>query len=497
MSTKNSHSSNQKVKLAMSVPLALFLLPFVFLLVFTSALTQAACENGSCMNGNVCTKRFTFDENGQNWQKNKMKLELAVEEAKRFFRDKKCDLPNLKSTTSLPGYRFRILLPAGRFPVNPLTLYGINTDKGDDSRVGDTQNWLQFLGRGMLETTLVFPRGISASPGVYVPSIAGTKVNGVLWQDIHFTKDRLMVTQGIVEKAYRNVNDETVLRLLIDDGFPHLDHISNGGIFDRYNPHGRYIMKFVGNTYKRLSNHDGGYPWLRASRSGTNNRLWNIVLDNDTDRKALSFFSEGSKIGIKSKHGGQAYRFLDGSRIAFKRVRWTRATRGVFRGVDNVTIESSIANRDSCIDVYTGPSLRATDCVKRRFSYLASHSGGPQIGNPADNPFNPKFAHITNGGDNHRIYNNRFIALGDDPIGLFHLKSRSTVTNNFISDGVARDIYHLDACGYYARAAHVALNGCNNCVRRQYYKIKRHHGDRLSNFDYTQRCEWWNREMAQ
>lgn len=493
---------------------AILTLTIVYLSINT-ATAESVCENGGCNNGRVCEKKFVATGNRDY---NLKQLTNAVEEAVRFFNSGVCQHPLVMRQTNRSGNRFVVLFPSGRFPIGP-SVVRHSDPAGDPTKTPVTfaikdfdpgpGNRMQFQGVDKARTTLVFP--------VEQISISGINASGILWQDIHFTKNRLTVSQGKILSTRRDLTTgEPVVRIRLQKGFPSLAPQEEGGIGNYLRSSGRYLLKFneikssngtvTGAVYERFRNYNGGYPWRSAKRVPDNTgRTWDVVLKRPSsiDADVLAFFEPHVTVGIKSKHGGQAYRFHGGARIWFNNVRWTRGTRGVFRGVGNVAITNSVAQPDRCIDTYSGHSWDPTVCHEKKVSYLASHSGGPQIGQPVDNPFssdkdpnsperNQKVAR--HGGAYHVVANNRFIALGDDPVGLFNLKGRTEIRDNFIVGGIVRGIYHLDVCGFYKRAALVKNTTCRNCAFPHYRKEAFHKDTRFLP-SHRARCGSWFTKM--
>lgn len=114
----------------------------------------------------------------------------------------------------------------------------------------------------------------------------------------------------------------------------------------------------------------------------------------------------GGYVSIKAKSGGQTYRFVSGSDITFRDIRWVNDARGKFRAVDRVTIQGCVGTRPAPIN---GVAF-----------FVATSGGGAQIGSPDTN---------TSG---HLVENNRFEGLGDDPINFNH--ASGTIRNNRITD---------------------------------------------------------------
>ncbi len=427
-------------------------------------------------------------------------LTNAIERAKNYF---------LHTTGS--GLTYRIHLPRGRFAIvpRPNEVVGERTgliDFGNfDPGAG---NKLIISGMGMYQTTLVFP--------VANTNLSGRGASRIQWEKIHFTKDRLKVSQGKVVSVYPNLVVE------LERGFPSLQPFPYG-IYDGSKDHGRKIRRYVmaadpNNpgakipSYSRFAdNRPGGPKWKYARKEFPGipqNRRWIIILSEPGD-KAL--FRTNDLLGIKSKHGGQAYQFIGGSHLSFVEVQWTHETRGVFRGVQNVTVRNSRAGPDPWLDRHFTNVLQADGLRSPRtgvVSYLASSAGGPQVGSPPDNPINWSLLGkkpgegvlARSGGDNHRIENNSFVRLGDDPIGLFNVERNVIVRGNAVIEGPARGILNFNVCGNYDPYFynHVAITG--NYFRNTWLKnlgfypgalLRAWTPDQLRNW-----CANWRRNMG-
>lgn len=252
---------------------------------------------------------------------------------------------------------------------------------------------LVFQGAGMDETVLVFSDKAHA--------IAGRDVFRVTMADMHMTRAKYTVSQGeVVETGPGKV----VLDL--HRGFPTPAEIFNAG-----SDQGRYLRRY---TNSRTDPHlivegNSQIAWTDAEPLG--GRRWQLNL---RPKKETPNYSKGDLIGIKSKHGGQAYWFHGGSDFLFRSVKWTHKTRGVFRGgFDRIRVIDCVTDR-------AAPIHGQTPC-------LAAPGGGPQIGQPWDPP--------TTGN---LVKNGRFIASGDDAVAFFHAEGE--ISGCDIRDAFARGI---------------------------------------------------------
>jgi len=313
----------------------------------------------------------------------------------------------------------------------------------------------------------------------------------------------LKTTQGRVVQVN---SDHLVVEL--EAGFPSL-HQFPRGIVDNTKTHGRKIRKYrvpAGKVprYQRIDPAvPGGPKWHHANKFHPNDaadRRWRVYFDNDAD---VNSFAYNDLVGFKSKHGGQAYKFLNASHITFDSVMWTHETRGVFKGSNNITVKNSRAGPDPWIDNhFTNVQLSRGNWGRRTGvqQYLASSSGGPQIGSPPDNPINwnhlpnrPATVFAENGGSHHRLMNNVFTRLGDDPIGLFNVEKNVVVRNNTITDGPARGVLNFNVCKFFNHVA-VRDNTLNNTwVRNLPFYPKALIGNWSAEVRQPWCQEWWQK----
>jgi len=139
-------------------------------------------------------------------------------------------------------------------------------------------------------------------------------------------------------------------------------------------------------------------------------------------------------VGVKVKHGGQAFYLHNGDDIAFIDVRWVGHSRGIMMNVNNVVLKNTRVDRDE----------QNTNTVA-----LATPGGGPQVNNCT----------------NLTIFNHTAVGTGDDSLGLFNIRSGS-VTGCHIRDSFARGIL------LYQVADDVQVKG-NDAVRCPVYRAPR------------------------
>ena len=252
---------------------------------------------------------------------------------------------------------------------------------------------LVFRGRGIDKTTLVFSDNKDA--------LWGRDVYRVTVSDLHMTRREYTVSQGLVVES---VAGKVVLD--IQEGFP-----TPADIFNPRSDQGRYLRRYTNSRTdpQMIEENNDQIPWMRARL--VEGRRWEIELKN---RKVVANYSKGDLIGIKSKHGGQAYWFMGGSDFVFDSVKWTQKTRGVFRGgFDRIQVLNCVTDRSP-------PIHGQTPC-------LASPEGGPQIGQPNDPPITGNV-----------VKNGRFIASGDDAVAFFNASGE--ISGCFSRDAFCRGI---------------------------------------------------------
>lgn len=297
-----------------------------------------------------------------------------------------------------PG-SFYLEAPAGAAAT--IDLSGISP--GPDGR-------LVIKGAGMNRTILIFDEARDA--------IFGRNAAHITFSGMEMTRRGYTVSQGhVVDVAPGKIVLE------IQTGFPSPD-----AIFNPKSRTGRYLRRYTDSrTDPQLVTEDNDQvPWQRARPLG--GARWEFTL---TRKHQVAGYPAGALIGIKSKHGGQAYRFLGGTDIFFDGVKWTQESRGVFRnGCDHVHFRNCVIARAPAID-------GQTPC-------LATPDGGPQIGQPQDQPTGANL-----------VESCRFEACGDDAIAFFN------------ATGTVRDCYVSDAFGagiLLANSRSVALRD-NTLVR--------------------------------
>jgi len=300
---------------------------------------------------------------------------------------------------SHPGANFTIRLPAGRFDLAPgsrATAASI-----DLSRINACPGRLTIDGAGMDKTTLVRQENVIG--------MTGRNTRCVTISDLGFTQRRFEMSQGTVVSA-----DARTVTLDIPAGFP-----TPGELMPtrpEIGPNGREVVRRFLRKYKmtasgpQIIENEPQAVWQSTRRASGGANRWTITL---VPKRNNPVFRRGDLIGIKAKTGAQAYRFIQGDRITLDRVRWSRDSRGVFRSVNNVTVQNCVIDRP--------PPINGV-----RF-LMSTSDGGPQVGQPSDP--------MTSG---HLVQNNVIIGTGDD--GIMLARATGTLRNNRITDSFARGI---------------------------------------------------------
>ncbi|YCM42856.1 right-handed parallel beta-helix repeat-containing protein [Verrucomicrobiaceae bacterium 227] len=314
---------------------------------------------------------------------------------------------------SAEGIQEAVRAAKGHFKIMPNDVIVLEFDEGNfnlnskDSEPGTInlsgvrpgpKGRLVFQGAGMDKTVLVFSDNTHA--------ITGRNVFRVTMADMHMTRKNYTVSQGHVVESSRG---KVILE--IQEGFP-----TPMDIFDATSNQGRYLRRYTNSkTAPRLVvENNVQLAWKTATPLGGQRWQLNLVKKNEVPN-----YSKGDLIGIKSKHGGQTYRFMNGSDFIFKSVKWTQKTRGVFRDAfDKIQIIDCVTDRSP-------PIKGQTPC-------LAAPGGGPQIGQPWDPP--------TTGNI---VKNCRFTASGDDAVAFFH--ATGEISGCQIRDAFARGILLADS----------------------------------------------------
>ncbi|MGC4016980.1 MAG: right-handed parallel beta-helix repeat-containing protein [Luteolibacter sp.] len=287
------------------------------------------------------------------------------------------------------------------FDAGVFKVEGKDSDEGSIDLSGvnpGPEGRLVFQGAGMDKTVLVFSDNIAA--------ISGRKVFRVTMAGMHMTREKYTVSQGLVVEASKGK-----LVLDIQEGFP-----TPADIFSAGSDQGRFLRRYTNSKEdpQLVVKDNAQIAWLDAKPLG--GRLWQLNL---LKKNLVPGYQKGELIGIKSKHGGQAYWLMGGSDFIFQSVKWTQKTRGVFRGsFDKIQILDCVTDR-------AAPIAGQATC-------LASPEGGPQIGQPWDPP--------TKGNI---VRNCRFVASGDDAVAFFH--GTGEVSGCQIRDAFARGVLLADS----------------------------------------------------
>jgi hypothetical protein len=151
--------------------------------------------------------------------------------------------------------------------------------------------------------------------------------------------------------------------------------------------------------------------WVNADQLSGYLSRWVFHLKRE---RVVANYQPGDLVAVKSKHGGQAYKFETGQEITFRRVLWTDVARGVFRRVDRVTIEDC--------EIQRSPPINGQEPA------LATPGGGPQIGQPNDP-----------GTRGNLVKGLHAEGRGDDSIACFNCIN-TLFEGNYVADSFARGI---------------------------------------------------------
>ncbi|MCF8379004.1 MAG: fibronectin type III domain-containing protein [Bacteroidales bacterium] len=265
-----------------------------------------------------------------------------------------------------------------------------------DAFIPGVSSMLEFRGEGYNKTTFI-------TVDRRADAIWGKDVYRVSFSGIHFTRDYCTVTQGDVVRV-----SPGIVVLELHEGFPTPDSLIQYG---RRNSSGLYMKKYNDDRYDPhiIVEDNDQIPWDTANTIQLSDRIWQFGLLKD-DKVAP--YQKGDIIGVKLKHGGQAYYFSGGDNIAFDSCKWTWKTRGVLRGgISNIRFSNCLIDRGSEVG-------GRTPC-------LASPGGGPQCGQPND----PRITNVI-------IENCTIKSTGDDNCALFNVDG-GIVRNCYFSDGFA------------------------------------------------------------
>ncbi len=313
----------------------------------------------------------------------------AIQDAKTHF----AQSPNDVVVLNIPAGNFDLTQEPGDSPVRSgkmgkevtgIDLNGIKP--GPSGR-------LVLKGAGQDKTTLLFARETTQfeGRGVYHVTVSG----------FHLDSVGMRTTQGHVVSVAPGV-----VVLDIEDGFP-----SFADIFNSASHQGRYLRRFTDSkTDPQLVQDDNTQvPWLTATL--ISGQRWQVNLKRTTETPP---YKPGDLIAVKSKVGGQAYWFSGGSDFVFDDIKWTKESRGVFRGgFNNIKVLNS--------DVEREPPING------QVSCLSTSGGGPQIGQPHDPPTTGNVVdHYSAEG------------TGDDSVAFFN--GSGTISNVKIADSFGRGI---------------------------------------------------------
>lgn len=326
-----------------------------------------------------------------------------------------------------PTAHYRIELPAGDFHLvkTRSNARGVLDVSNILSRDAGATGSLVIAGRGPAHTRIVTERDAIA--------IYGHRMHHVHFEKIHFAKDARKVTQGTVVAVQAGA-----LEIDIDEGFP-----APESIIDTSWGFGKYVRRYERRASGPRVLDEGKWPvqfaWVSATPVPSNGRRYRF----DLVRKNITpYYAKGDFLAIKAKHGGDAYKFFDGSDIAFEDVHWSDEARGAFRNVDGVQIRRCRVLR---------PAPVVIDGMAHAYA-ISTPAGGPQIGNPCDR--------VTTG---HVVTDSVIVATGDDGVALFNTES-SYVARNRVVDSFGRGIVLYDS-------PNVPYDTTNELVRSPFLRV--------------------------
>ncbi|MCW4462001.1 hypothetical protein OK349_09810 [Sphingomonas sp. BT-65] len=320
---------------------------------------------------------------------------------------------------------------------DPDTTIVLQIDSGDWDIAGDpgislnnlnhsrpaAQGWLVFEGAGMNATTLRFSN-------IRATGFRGINVHRLHICNMHLTRAQETVTQGTIvgfragavwgadpdpnvfgDQVLTNLGTHTTtpnrfVVVRIDPGFP-----SILSVYDETFGQGRYIRKYrygPGGEPYLVQDGNGQTSWQQKHQLANGDWVIGTGVHGGT-------YALGDTVAVKSKKAGEPFWFSGGDSITIENVRFTRASRLLFRnGIDHL--------RFSNISVERGPAIDG------KVPYLSTSEGGPQIGQPTEGPLLDAV-----------VENSRFFGTGDDAIAAFDTTGLR-VSGVRIEDSFARGI---------------------------------------------------------
>ena len=169
--------------------------------------------------------------------------------------------------------------------------------------------------------------------------------------------------------------------------------------------------------------------WHLELARGGRNTFSNDPAEFQRYRKDLE--NPDAVLGVKVKHGGQAFRILNGHDILWESVRWLGHSRGVMQNCEDVALRNTLVEHE--------PSREHTEA-------LATPGGGPQV----------------NGCNNLTIVNHTSVGTGDDALGLKSIES-GYVRGCHIRDSFARAILLCNVSDSFAKMVYEGGNVVERC----------------------------------
>lgn len=303
----------------------------------------------------------------------------------------------------------------------------------------------------MLETTL----NLTTHGFDVIQGLRGTERLTV--RDMTFSRPRLTTTQGQLVSL-----NSTNIVVKISDDFPQpgdllVDRIRRGlkpdqGLFlKRFRTgfsDGPHIVTNASCTQPDGNTHN--CPWPATVNAQINfvcggdgencpqirevgPSVWSFQVsrwpDGEMARYSADIGLSNALVGIKIKHGGQAYNIRGGKDLAFISVRWLGHSRGILFDCSDVVLRHTRVERVPQISLAMA---------------MSTPGGGPQV----------------NTCNNLTVFNHTAIGTGDDSLGLFHIQDGS-VSECHIRDSFARGILLCNVSDRFA--ANVQNNDVIRC----------------------------------
>jgi hypothetical protein len=318
---------------------------------------------------------------------------------------------------------------------------------------------LTIAGAGMLATTL------NVTTHGYDVMLSHTGTERLTVRDLTFARPAPTTTQA----RLLAVGEQSVT-LQIEPGFPQPDELlvdriprlspEQGLFLKRYRRTPNDGVHIVANASCLLSPQDCPWPsplneqvhFLCGGDGETcpnitrqHGTIWHLRIGSSTfDRNPAELRRWRSDIGrtdalvgVKVKHGGQAFSIRNSRDIEWNSVRWLEHSRGIMQNCDDVVLRHTRVEHD--------PRRAATEA-------LSTPGGGPQI----------------NTCNQLTVFNHTSVSTGDDSLGLFHIEAGS-VNGCHIRDSFARGILLCNVSDAFAQSV---IDGGNVMVRNPILRVQ-------------------------